>query len=210
VFSYLPRLLERAGNNDLGTITGFFTVLVEGDDMTEPVADTVRSILDGHIVLTRALAERNHYPAIDPLTSLSRVMPAIVPAAHLRNAGAVRASLAEYEGAKDLIEVGAYAPGSNPAIDEAIVRRPSILHFLTQTIEETIDVEGAGERLAAIISAAIPAMGQAAGAAAGGALAGGAASAASTPGSALGSALGATATSAAASAPASLGYGVAR
>jgi FliI/YscN family ATPase len=162
VFSYLPRLLERAGNTDIGTITGFFTVLVEGDDMTEPVADTVRSILDGHIVLTRALAERNHYPAIDPLASVSRVMPAIVAAAHLRDAGAIRASLAEYEAAKDLIEVGAYAPGSNPAVDEAIVRRPAIVRFLTQAIEETTDVDGAAERLAAILTAPIPVPGAAA------------------------------------------------
>jgi flagellum-specific ATP synthase len=188
VFSYLPRLLERAGNTDLGTITGFFTVLVEGDDMSEPVADTVRSILDGHIVLTRALAERNHYPAIDPLASLSRVMPAIVAADHLRDAGRIRASLAEYEGAKDLIEVGAYAPGSNPAIDEAIVRRPSILHFLTQAIDETIDVDGAAERLAAILAATIPPVGAtngpaggAAGVAAGGAAAAGDGSMATRP-----------------------------
>ena len=151
VFSYLPRLLERAGNGATGTITGFFTVLVEGDDMSEPVADTVRSILDGHIVLTRALAERNHYPAIDPLASVSRVMPAIVPADHLRAAGAIRAALAEYDGARDLIEVGAYAPGSSAAIDEAIRRRPAIVDFLTQAVDETTDVAAAGGALTAIL-----------------------------------------------------------
>ena len=140
VFSFLPRLLERAGNNEYGTITGFFTVLVEGDDMTEPVADTVRSILDGHIVLSRALAERNHYPAVDILASVSRAMPAVVEKEHLRVAGAIRAALAEFEGARDLIEVGAYAHGSNPAIDEAIALRPTLEAFLCQELEEQSDI----------------------------------------------------------------------
>jgi FliI/YscN family ATPase len=143
VFSMLPRLLERAGNTEYGTITGFFTVLVEGDDMTEPVADTVRSILDGHIVLSRSLAERNHYPAIDVLASVSRAMPAVVDKGHMRIAGAVRAALAEYEGAKDLIEVGAYSHGSNPAIDEAIALRPALEGFLCQDLEETSDIVAA-------------------------------------------------------------------
>jgi len=140
VFSFLPRLLERAGNNEYGTITGFFTVLVEGDDMTEPVADTVRSILDGHIVLSRALAERNHYPAVDILASVSRAMPAVVEKEHMRVAGAIRAALAEFEGARDLIEVGAYAHGSNPAIDEAIALRPTLEAFLCQELEEQSDI----------------------------------------------------------------------
>jgi flagellum-specific ATP synthase len=140
VFSFLPRLLERAGNTEYGTITGFFTVLVEGDDMTEPVADTVRSILDGHIVLSRSLAERNHYPAIDVLASVSRAMPSVVDKEHMRIAGAVRAALAEYEGARDLIEVGAYAHGSNPAIDEAIALRPALEGFLCQELEEPSDI----------------------------------------------------------------------
>jgi flagellum-specific ATP synthase len=143
VFSMLPRLLERAGNTEYGTITGFFTVLVEGDDMQEPVADTVRSILDGHIVLSRSLAERNHYPAIDILASVSRAMPAVVDKDHLRVAGAVRAALAEYEGARDLIEVGAYSHGSNPAIDEAIALRPALEGFLCQELEEVSDIAGA-------------------------------------------------------------------
>jgi flagellum-specific ATP synthase len=155
VFSYLPRILERASNTDSGTITGFYTVLVEGDDMSEPVADTVRSILDGHIVLSRALAERNHYPAIDALASVSRVMPAVVDADHLRSAGAIRAALADFEGARDLIEVGAYAPGSNPAIDEAIARRPEILRFLVQGVAETTDVAAAAAQMAAILAAPI-------------------------------------------------------
>jgi len=140
VFSYLPRLLERAGNADIGTITGFFTVLVEGDDFNEPVADTVRSILDGHIVLTRTLAERNHYPAIDVLASVSRVMPTITTDHHRRLAGSLRSSLAEYEGARDLIEVGAYAPGSSTAIDRAIRLKPDIDELLRQDAGETADV----------------------------------------------------------------------
>jgi FliI/YscN family ATPase len=147
VFSFLPRLLERAGNTEYGTITGFFTVLVEGDDMTEPVADTVRSILDGHIVLSRALAERNHYPAIDVLASVSRAMPAVVNKEHMRVAGAVRAALAEYEGARDLIEVGAYAHGSNPAIDEAIALRPALEGFLCQDLEESSDIVAARQAM---------------------------------------------------------------
>jgi FliI/YscN family ATPase len=147
VFSFLPRLLERAGNTEYGTITGFFTVLVEGDDMTEPVADTVRSILDGHIVLSRSLAERNHYPAIDVLASVSRAMPAVVDKDHMRIAGAVRAALAEYDGARDLIEVGAYAPGSNPAIDEAIGLRPALEGFLCQELEEASDIVSAREAM---------------------------------------------------------------
>jgi FliI/YscN family ATPase len=142
VFSYLPRLLERAGSGDEGTITGFFTVLVEGDDFNEPVADTVRSILDGHIVLTRTLAERNHYPAIDVLASVSRVMPTITTNHHRRLAGSLRTALAEYEGAKDLIEVGAYAPGSSAAIDRAIRLKPDIDEFLRQDADESGDVEG--------------------------------------------------------------------
>jgi flagellum-specific ATP synthase len=143
VFSLLPRLLERTGNSDRGTMTGFFTVLVEGDDMNEPVADTVRSILDGHIVLSRALAERNHYPAIDILASISRVMPAVATTDHVHLAGALRANVAEFEGARDLIEVGAYATGSNPAVDRAIVLRPLIDRFLCQDRDDTSDVESA-------------------------------------------------------------------
>ena len=143
VFSLLPQLLERAGNSDRGTMTGLYTVLVEGDDMNEPIADTVRSILDGHIVLTRALAERNHYPAIDVLGSISRVMPAVSQPRHRRLAAALRAALAEYEGARDLIEVGAYAAGSNPAIDRAIALRPAIERFLCQGIDQPGDLAGA-------------------------------------------------------------------
>lgn len=136
VFAYLARILERAGNTDRGTITGFYTVLVEGDDLSEPVADSVRSILDGHVVLSRLLAERNHYPAIDVLASVSRVMPAVTDERHRRLAGALRATLAAYEEARDLIEVGAYAAGSNPDVDRAIALRPAILAFLQQRPDE--------------------------------------------------------------------------
>jgi len=149
VFSYLPRLLERTGSGETGTITGFYTVLVEGDDMNEPIADTVRSILDGHVVLSRTLAERNHYPAIDILASVSRVMPVLVVPEHLRLAGALRASLAEYEGARDLIEVGAYAAGSSRAIDSAIALRPAVEAYLRQTPDESGTVQSALAGLAA-------------------------------------------------------------
>jgi hypothetical protein len=115
--------------------------------MTEPVADTVRSILDGHIVLSRSLAERNHYPAIDVLASVSRAMPAVVDKEHMRVAGAARAALAEYEGARDLIEVGAYAHGSNPAIDESIALRPALEGFLCQELEEQTDIVSARRAL---------------------------------------------------------------
>ena len=150
VFSYLPRLLERTGSGESGTITGFYAVLVEGDDMNEPIADTVRSILDGHIVLSRSLAERNHYPAIDVSASLSRVMPAVVSRAHAALASALRASMAEYENARDLIEVGAYAPGSSAAIDAAIRLRPAIEAYLCQTPGETCTIETALRRLTSI------------------------------------------------------------
>ena len=147
VFSLLPQLLERAGNSDRGTMTGLYTVLVEGDDMSEPIADAVRSILDGHIVLSRNLAERNHYPAIDVLASISRVMPAVVSARHGRLAGALRAALAEYEGARDLIEVGAYAAGSNPAIDRSIALRARIERFLCQPQDEETNLDAAVSEL---------------------------------------------------------------
>ncbi len=149
VFAYLARILERAGNTDRGTITGFYTVLVEGDDLSEPVADSVRSILDGHIVLARALAERNHYPAIDVLASVSRVMPAVTDERHRRLAGALRAALAIYEESRDLIEVGAYAAGSNPELDRAIALRPAILAFLQQGPDERSDLADAVARLEA-------------------------------------------------------------
>ncbi len=132
VFALLPKLLERAGNSEKGSITGFYTVLVEGDDFTEPICDAARSILDGHIVLTRDLAARNHYPAIDVLNSVSRVMPAVTTPAHRANAAKVRKLLATYEKARDLINIGAYVKGSDPEIDSSINALPAIMALLQQ------------------------------------------------------------------------------
>jgi len=136
VFAILPKLLERTGTSELGTITGFYTVLVEGDDLTEPVTDAVRSILDGHIVLTRELASENHYPAIDVLGSVSRVMPAITDQGHREAAAHLREVLATYRKARDIINIGAYAEGSSPQIDQAIAVMPHALKFLRQPPDE--------------------------------------------------------------------------
>jgi type III secretion system H+-transporting two-sector ATPase len=136
VFAVLPRLLERAGNSDRGSITAFYTVLVEGDDMTEPVADEARSILDGHIVLSRDLAGRGHYPAIDVLRSASRVMPAVAADAHLQAAQKVRELIATYERHRDLILLGAYKRGTDARVDEALERWPAIEAWLRQGTRE--------------------------------------------------------------------------
>ena len=132
VFAMLPRLLERAGTGRRGSITGYFTVLVEGDDFNEPIADAVRGILDGHIILSRQLAQRNHYPAIDVLGSISRVMPSITSSPHRKMAGAIRKDMATYEKARDLINIGAYVSGSDPEIDHAIEAMPRIDALLLQ------------------------------------------------------------------------------
>lgn len=132
VYALLPKLLERAGTSDKGSITGLYSVLVDGDDMNEPITDTARGILDGHIALSRQLAHRNHYPAIDVLGSVSRVMSDIVEDDHKKDAGALRKSMAVYRDAEDLINVGAYVKGSNPAIDEAVSLNAGINGFLTQ------------------------------------------------------------------------------
>ena len=141
VFALLPKVLERAGNSDKGSITAFITVLVEGDDMNEPVADAVRSILDGHIVLSRALAHRAHYPAIDVLQSISRVMNDVVSAKHLKLANRMRELLAVYTEAEDLINIGAYQRGNNPKIDEALDYIDAINHFLLQQVKESYTLE---------------------------------------------------------------------
>jgi flagellum-specific ATP synthase len=148
VFTLLPKLLERAGtsSND-GTITGLYTVLVEGDDMNEPVADAVRSILDGHIVLTRDLAIQNHYPAIDILRSISRVMSDIASPEHKKAAGAFKSLLATYRKAEDLINIGAYVPGSNTKIDHAISMIDSITRYLQQGIEDRANFEESVQQL---------------------------------------------------------------
>ncbi|HEX2949673.1 MAG TPA: flagellar protein export ATPase FliI [Armatimonadota bacterium] len=132
VFALMPKLLERSGAGEQGTITGLYTVLVEGDDMNEPVADTVRGILDGHIVLSRQLADRGHYPAIDVLPSVSRLMPDITTSEHRRAATRVREILSTYRQSEDLISIGAYARGSNPKIDDAITNIDGVNAFLTQ------------------------------------------------------------------------------
>ncbi len=132
VFAMLPRLLERAGRGEHGSITGFFTVLVEGDDFNEPICDAVRGILDGHIILSRALAARNHYPAIDVLNSVSRVMPAITNREHMQLAGFARKNLAVFEKVRDLVNIGAYVKGSDPEIDTALVVVPALTAFLQQ------------------------------------------------------------------------------
>ncbi len=137
VFALLPKLLERAGCGEKGTITGFFTVLVEGDDFNEPICDASRSILDGHIILSRDLAARNHYPAIDVLNSISRIMPAVTSVTHRELAARVRKLLATYEKARDLINIGAYVSGSDPEIDDAIKALPSLMSFLQQGQEMT-------------------------------------------------------------------------
>ena len=141
VFATLPKLLERAGTSERGTITGLFSVLVDGDDMNEPVADAVRSILDGHIVLSRQLAAANHYPAIDILQSVSRVMPEVTDANHYSAASAVRGILATYREAEDLINIGAYVPGSNARVDFALSKIEGVRHFLRQGIYETSSYE---------------------------------------------------------------------
>ena len=137
VFALLPKLLERAGTDERGSITGFFTVLVEGDDFNEPICDACRSILDGHIVLTRELAARNHYPAIDVLSSVSRVMPAVTEPAHREAAAHMRKLLATYEKARDLINIGAYVSGSDPDIDAALTALPAMNNFLRQGVDFT-------------------------------------------------------------------------
>jgi len=136
VFAMLPKLLERSGTGPVGSITGIYTVLVDGDDMNEPIADSVRSILDGHIVLSRRLAAKNHYPAIDILASVSRVMTEIVDSEHMQAAHKVRAILAAYNEAEDLINIGAYVKGSNDEIDTAINYIAAVRKFLQQDVNE--------------------------------------------------------------------------
>ncbi len=146
VFAELPKLLERAGASDKGTITGLYTVLVDGDDMNEPIADAVRGILDGHIVLSRKIAMQNHYPSVDILNSVSRVMKDIVTNEHYNISQSIKELAAVYNEAKDLIDVGAYVKGSNPKIDLAIKKIDNINNFLKQdvyenySLAETVDI----------------------------------------------------------------------
>ena len=139
VFAMMPKLMERAGTNEYGTITGLYTVLVEGDDFNEPISDTARSILDGHIMLSRDLAHKNHYPAVDVLQSLSRVMGDVTTKEHRAAAGVLRNLLAVHTKNEDLINIGAYVQGSDPVCDKAIALMPQINEFLTQSTKDKID-----------------------------------------------------------------------
>jgi type III secretion protein N (ATPase) len=150
VFQALPRLLERAGPRARASITAVYTVLVAGGDQDEPVADEVRGLLDGHVVLSRALAERGHFPAIDVLASVSRVMGRVASPAHLAAAARARGLLATWEQARELVQLGAYRGGSDPAVDEAIERWPALEAFLRQGGEEAASLAGTVDRLLAV------------------------------------------------------------
>jgi flagellum-specific ATP synthase len=147
VFAMLPRLLERSGTGPKGSITAFYTVLVDGDDMNEPIADAVRGILDGHIVLNRSIANKGHYPAIDVLSSVSRVMKEIVPTEHMEAADQLKRLLSIYKDSEDLINIGAYQKGSNPNIDIAMDNIEAIWDFTKQKTSEKLTFEEAQERL---------------------------------------------------------------
>lgn len=151
VFASMPKLLERAGNSDKGSITGLYTVLVDGDDLTEPVTDTARGILDGHIVLSRKIANKNHYPAIDVLASVSRVMGDITTKEHRANSNEIKKSMAVYQESEDLINIGAYTAGSNPDIDEAIKKHPAIDSFLKQSTDEKFEFNHVEEMMREIV-----------------------------------------------------------
>jgi len=140
VFNLLPRIFERAGNFPGGSITGLFTVLVEGDDFNEPIADAVRGILDGHIILSRELGAAGHYPAIDVLQSVSRLAPRVSTPEQAENARKIREALATYHRSEDLINLGAYAAGNNPVLDSAVKVRPKLMEFLRQKPEEETDM----------------------------------------------------------------------
>ena len=157
VFDSMPKLLERCGTSDKGTITGFYTILVDGDDLDEPISDTVRGILDGHVVLSRRLAEANHYPAIDVLGSISRLAPAVSGPVTRKAAGIIRRHIAVYNENEDLINVGAYHRGTNPAIDEAITKKQAIDNFLIQEVEEKSSIAETCQVMGEIAGMEIPA-----------------------------------------------------
>ena len=150
VYSEMPKLLERAGTSPAGSITGLYTVLVDGDDFNEPITDTARSILDGHIMLSRKLGHKNHYPAIDILQSISRVMSQIATREHKQLAGKLKNVMATYNEAEDLINIGAYKNGSNKNIDFAISKIDEVNNFLIQGVEEKFDFEEELQLLEAI------------------------------------------------------------
>lgn len=151
VFSVLPKLLERTGTSIEGSITAFYTVLVDGDDMNEPIADTVRGILDGHYVLDRELANKGQYPAVDVLKSISRVMNQISSKRHIKAAESLRESLSTYRQSEDLINIGAYKKGSSQEIDRAIALYPQILNFLKQQTDEKVTIDDGIEQLFALV-----------------------------------------------------------
>ena len=148
----LPRLLERTGTSDLGTITSIYTVLVEGDDMNEPVADAVRGFLDGHVVLSRRLANANHYPAVDVLRSVSRLDRAVCTRDEMELISEARDLMAVYQHNEDLINVGAYVPNTNPRIDQAIEKQPGIEGFLRQRYDSLFTRDDAFDQLRNIFS----------------------------------------------------------
>ena len=150
VFAFLPRLMERAGMAGNGSITAMYTVLVEGDDMDEPVADAVRSILDGHIVLSRSLAHRNHFPAIDVLKSVSRCMGDVTEKAHRAATGKLLNAMAVYHDAEDMVNLGAYVRGTNPQLDQAIAVHPEIDKFLIQAVEDKSEIKATLDKVAAL------------------------------------------------------------
>lgn len=151
VFAILSRLLERTGTNEYGSITGFYTVLVDGDDMNEPIADTVRGILDGHFVLDRDLANKGQYPAVNVLKSISRIMNNIVSDDHVKAAERLRELLSTYMNSEDLINIGAYKKGTSAEIDEAITRYPQILNFLKQSTNEKVSINESVEALLQLV-----------------------------------------------------------
>jgi len=156
VFALLPRLLERAGTDDKGSITGLFTVLVEGDDMNDPIADSVRSILDGHLILTRELAMQNHYPALDILQSNSRLARDLLTNEQMERAGKARDLLAHYQKNQDLINIGAYQAGSNTRVDAAIRAHDPLMSFLRQTVDDSSQAAPNWEELGHVLSQAYP------------------------------------------------------
>ncbi|QDP40176.1 flagellar protein export ATPase FliI [Radiobacillus deserti] len=156
VFATLPKLLERTGTSKAGTITAFYTVLVDGDDMNEPIADTTRGILDGHFVLDRKLAEQGRFPALNVLKSISRVMPQIAGPEQMQLAQRIRTLLATYEDNYELIQIGAYKKGSSREVDEAIHYYPRIIEFLKQGTEEVVTIEEAYEQMMELVNGSGP------------------------------------------------------
>lgn len=155
VFAMLPKLLERAGNTETGSITGLYTILVEGDDMNEPVADAARGILDGHIVLSRKNAIKNHFPAIDVLESISRLMPALTSSQHQKTAAQLRDQLALYTNSEDMITIGAYEKGHNPRLDEAVENYPAIIDFLKQNVTDVYTLPETLSEMAAVFKTGV-------------------------------------------------------